>query len=190
MGSNQSFNRFAYVNGTPLSATDPFGLDACFVDGAARPGWDKSKCASAHGDFMASDSTVTVSGTPDEVTLEQAAIGNVLQLVADLGDLGQTQTGGGGAIASRRSTMACAADNADKVSLAGAAHALGVPEGGAAGFVTDALGGNAFSGAVHLVQSFGASGMGGGHSVFYNMGQGVLAGPSQGLLPPGVGPVS
>src|SRR6185437_4325382 len=98
MGSNQSFNRFAYVNGTPLSATDPFGLDACFVDGAARPGWDKSKCASAHGDFMASDSTVTVSGTPDEVTLEQAAIGNVLQLVGDLGDLGQSETGSGGAL--------------------------------------------------------------------------------------------
>src|SRR6185437_13043336 len=57
-------------------------------------------------------------------------------------------------------------------------------------FVADALGGNAFSGAVHLAQSFGSSGMGGGHTVFYNMGQGVLAGPSQGLLPPGVGPVS
>ena len=39
-------------------------------------------------------------------------------------------------------------------------------------------GGNAFSGATDLIQSFG-SGEGGGHSVFYNMGQGVVAGPTQ-----------
>jgi len=46
--------------------------------------------------------------------------------------------------------------------------------------VTNALGGNAFSGLTDLVQSFG-SGEAGGHSVFYNMGQGVAAGPTQGF---------
>jgi hypothetical protein len=42
------------------------------------------------------------------------------------------------------------------------------------------LGGNAFSGATDLIQSIG-SGEAGGHSAFYNMGQGVVAGPTQGF---------
>jgi hypothetical protein len=51
---------------------------------------------------------------------------------------------------------------------------------GVGGFITNALGGNAFSGATDLIPSFG-SGEGGDHSVFYNMGQGVVAGPTQGF---------
>lgn len=39
---------------------------------------------------------------------------------------------------------------------------------------------NAFSGATDLIQSLG-SGEGGGHSVFYNMGQSVVAGPTHGF---------
>jgi hypothetical protein len=53
-------------------------------------------------------------------------------------------------------------------------------KGGVGGFVADAVGGNAFSGATDLIQSF-ATGEGGGHSVFYNMAQGVIAGPTQGF---------
>ncbi len=51
---------------------------------------------------------------------------------------------------------------------------------GVGGFIADAVGGNAFSGATDLVTSI-ATGEGGGHSVFYNMGQGVVAGPTLGF---------
>lgn len=67
-----------------------------------------------------------------------------------------------------------------KYSIAGGLQALGIGKSGVAGFVTNALGGNAFSGATDLIQSF-ATGEGGEHSVFYNMAEGVAAGPSQGF---------
>ena len=51
------------------------------------------------------------------------------------------------------------------------------------GFITNALGGNMFSGVTDLIESF-RNGSAGGHNVFYNMGQGLMAGPLQGV--PGV----
>jgi hypothetical protein len=57
---------------------------------------------------------------------------------------------------------------------------MGIGRSGVGGFITNALGGNTFSGATDLIQSLG-SGEGGGHSVFYNMGQSVVAGPTQGF---------
>jgi len=78
----------------------------------------------------------------------------------------------------KKNPFQCAADNADKVSLAGIAHSLGVPKGGVAGFATDALGGNAFSGLTNLATSF-ANGSGGGHGLGYNMAQSMMAGPTQ-----------
>ena len=74
----------------------------------------------------------------------------------------------------------CASEFAAKYSIAGGLQALGNGRSGVEGFITNALGGNAFSGATDLVQSFG-SGEGGGHSLFYNMGQGLAAGPTQGF---------
>lgn len=74
----------------------------------------------------------------------------------------------------------CASEAASKVSIAGGLQALGIGTKGAAGFITNALGGNAFSGATDLVQSI-ATGEGGGNNVFYNMAQGVVAGPTQGF---------
>lgn len=50
------------------------------------------------------------------------------------------------------------------------------------GFIADALGGNVFSGATDLIHSI-ATGEGGGQNVFYNMGQSVIAGPTQGFGP-------
>ena len=67
-----------------------------------------------------------------------------------------------------------------KVSIAGGLQALGIGTSGVGGFITNALRGNAFSGATDLVQSI-ATGEGGGNSVFYNMAQGVAAGPTQGF---------
>lgn len=57
---------------------------------------------------------------------------------------------------------------------------MGIGTSGVGGFITNAFGGNVFSGATDLIQSFG-SGEGGGHNVFYNMGQGIVAGPTQGF---------
>jgi hypothetical protein len=79
-----------------------------------------------------------------------------------------------------KNVFTCASEFAGKYSIAGGLQALGIGTSGVGGFITNALGGNAFSGATDLIQSLG-SGEGGGHSVFYNMGQGVVAGPTQGF---------
>ncbi len=87
----------------------------------------------------------------------------------------------------KQNIFTCAAGFADKYSIAGGLNALGIGNsGGVGGFITNALGGNAFSGATNLISSF-SSGAAGGHSVFYNMGQSLMAGPLQGI-PGGQGP--
>ncbi len=80
----------------------------------------------------------------------------------------------------KQNIYSCASEFASKYSIAGGLQSLGIGTSGVGGFVTNALGGNAFSGLTDLVQSF-ATGEGGGHSVFYNMGQGIVAGPTQGF---------
>lgn len=57
---------------------------------------------------------------------------------------------------------------------------MGVGESGLAGFVTNAIGGNAFSGATDLMLSL-ITGKGEGYGVYYNMGQGLMAGPTGGF---------
>lgn len=84
--------------------------------------------------------------------------------------------------------LSCASNFASKYSIAGGLQSLGIGTSGAGGFVTNALGGNSVAGVVDLLRSFG-SGVAGGHSVFYNMGQGLMAGPRQGI-PGGSGPWS
>jgi hypothetical protein len=76
--------------------------------------------------------------------------------------------------------FSCASEFASKYSIAGGLQRFGIGTKGVGGFITNALGGNAFSGATDLIQSFG-SGEAGGHNVFYNMAQGVAAGPTQGF---------
>jgi hypothetical protein len=80
----------------------------------------------------------------------------------------------------RPNLLTCASEFASKYSIAGALQRYGIGTSGIGGFITNAFGGNAFSGATDLVQSI-ISGEGGGHNVFYNMGQGVAAGPAQGF---------
>lgn len=78
----------------------------------------------------------------------------------------------------------CAANAASKVSLASSLKALGAGKIPGGSFVADALGGNVFSGATDLVTSIatGQSGEGADtHSVFYSMGQSVVAKPTQGF---------
>jgi hypothetical protein len=79
-----------------------------------------------------------------------------------------------------RNVFTCASEFASKYSVAGALQRFGIGTKGVGGFITNALGGNAFSGATDLIQSFN-NGEGGGHNVFYNMAQGVAAGPTQGF---------
>ena len=76
--------------------------------------------------------------------------------------------------------FSCASEFASKYSPAGALQRFGIGTSGVGGFITNALGGNAFSGLTDLIQSFG-SGAAGGHNVFYNMAQGVAARPTQGF---------
>jgi hypothetical protein len=84
----------------------------------------------------------------------------------------------------KKSVFACAADFGNKYSIAGLLHGLGVPNGGVAGFVTDALGGNAFSGLTNVILS-AKNGSAGGHGFAYNSAQSHLQGPTQGIVPPG-----
>lgn len=74
----------------------------------------------------------------------------------------------------------CGSEAASNVSAAAALHHIPGMGSGVGGFIADAVGGNVFSGATDLVHSF-ATGEGGGHSVFYNMGESIVAGPTQGF---------
>jgi hypothetical protein len=69
----------------------------------------------------------------------------------------------------------CAADFADKVSLANGLKQIGVND-----FAADMIGGNAFSGLTGLVNNV-ATGDQSGHSLGYNAGQVAVAGPTQGF---------
>jgi len=84
----------------------------------------------------------------------------------------------------KKNPFECASNAASKVSLASGLKALGIGSIPGGGFVADALGGNVFSGATDLITSLGTGKSGEGddaHSVFYNMGQSVVAGPTQGF---------
>jgi RHS repeat-associated protein len=164
----QSMNRYVYALNNPLSYYDPLGLDYGFDCG---------------------DNCVGVVGTDDGGD------------VCDADPFGCSTTPGGipipsiplippvdpanpSGVPTKKNVFACASAAANKVSIAGGLHTLGVPTTGAGGFITDALGGNAFSGATDLVQSLATGQSGSGedtHSVFYNMAQGVAAGPTQGF---------
>jgi hypothetical protein len=79
-----------------------------------------------------------------------------------------------------KNAFLCGSEAASKISAAAGLHNIPGMGSGLGGFIADAVGGNAFNGATDLIHSI-ATGAGGGHSVFYNMGQGVVAGPTQGF---------
>ncbi|HEV2201114.1 MAG TPA: RHS repeat-associated core domain-containing protein, partial [Bryobacteraceae bacterium] len=80
----------------------------------------------------------------------------------------------------KKNLLKCASEFASRYSIAGGLQRFGIGTSGVGGFITNALGGNAVSGLSDLGQSI-FTGEGGGHNVFYNMGQGVAAGPTQGF---------
>ncbi|HXH49814.1 MAG TPA: RHS repeat-associated core domain-containing protein, partial [Terriglobia bacterium] len=165
----QSLNRYAYVLNNPVSNTDPQGLSSCGPDSIAT--------------VDTGGVTPVVSVTRWEPCPAPVYEGSVPGLAPVLpgsrdssSDRGEGRTGAN----SKKGTWSCASEFASKYSIAGGLQALGIGKSGVGGFVTNALGGNVFSGATDLIQSF-RSGEAGGHNVFYNMGQGVAAGPSLGF---------
>ena len=180
----QSWNAYAYVLGNPLGSVDPSGMSLCptSTPGSIVCVQNDPTPASGNPDFATS--TLPYSFINDWISFLNYAL---MQLSGGGG-------GGGGAVGNRATVtstplsapsktgnvFSCASEAAANVSIAGALQRFGIGTSGVGGFATNALGGNAFSGLTDLVQSFG-SGEAGGHNVFYNMGQGVAAGPTQGF---------
>ena len=190
-GNPQSWNRYGYGLGDPVNGNDPTGLDStiCPASGETGQCYTVPDGSSYSGN---TDVTVDENGVPIGITnitntesvtvngdsgvsdpnLYNASDPTGMQ-PGDPGQQGEHPGGGGtqsGGAPDKPNVFACASEAAEKVSLAGGLQALGVLRSGLGGFITNAIGGNAFSGATDLISSF-VTGEGGGHSVFYNMGQ-------------------
>lgn len=170
----QSFNRYSYVLNDPLSLTDPPGLDWTYDCGP--------NCVGVVGTDDGDDGCLWCwnpvgVGTVGPQSPPQPPPSYRVTTRYINPNVGATNN---------QNIFTCAANFTDQYSIAGGLRALGIGNSGVGGFITNALGGNAFSGATNLISSFG-SGAAGGHSVFYNMGQSLMAGPLQGI-PGGSGP--
>ncbi|MGH9474010.1 MAG: RHS repeat-associated core domain-containing protein, partial [Terriglobales bacterium] len=185
----QTWNAYAYVANHPLEYTDPLGLNCDPRTGKAIPNT---------GPCLHTSQTITVVGSPWEFAdpvFWQFAVGAEEELGQISGGGGSgagTGTGASGNSGARNgivsnttkitSTLQCAANAADQVSLAGLLGHIPGLKSGIGGFLVRAIGGNTFSGATDLVSSF-VNGQAGGHSVFYNMAMAEAAGPTQGFRP-------
>jgi RHS repeat-associated protein len=168
----QTWNGYSYVRNNPLALVDPSGMDTC-----------------ADGSYA--DVCVTASPLPP-MPLYWYFMNSVPDMYYAWQQSQWSSGGGNTAPQPQKPTQpqqpnqhppnlfSCASEFASEYSLAGAFQRFGIGTSGVSGFVTNALGGNAFSGLTDLIQSFG-SGAAGGHNVFYNMAQGVAAGPTQGF---------
>lgn len=198
----QSLNRYAYLNNRPMGAIDPFGLDYCYYDSIwtcviSNPGGgsgglgynggagDNGSGGGDYGGSFGSNNIVSY----DYYALQDTSHWYALQAFrysAPGANVTADSTVDAANGTESLNPFLCGSENAAKVSLAnGINHIPGATTlnrwtGGASGFVTDAIGGNAFSGATDLIHSL-ATGEGGGHSVFYNMSESVVAGPTQGF---------
>jgi len=184
----QSWNRYIYVLDNPMNLIDPLGLATC-VTTTDDQGNPIITCTMDGGDGGGGGGNgVIPPGQCVPVLLDGVYIGNTCDQSAGAGPHGPRLGGRSSRnpqSLQKQNIFTCASEFGSKYSIAGGLHALGIGTSGIGGFITDALGGNAFSGATDLIASFG-SGEAGGHNVFYNMAQGVVAGPSQGVIPPGV----
>ena len=160
----QSLNLYAYVLNNPLIYNDPTGMDCTYTNADGSQTILRGDCLSDDDDGVYTDCDGCLLNKP---------------ITADLSPGVQMQ-----AVAPEKGNVfTCASEFASKYSIAGGLQALGIGTSGVGGFITNALGGNVFSGATDLVSSF-ATGSGGGHGIAYNMGQGLVAGPTQGFGAP------
>jgi RHS repeat-associated protein len=183
LSNPQSMNRYSYVLNNPMRFVDPKGLDdddlcegitVCFVDA---PGNPVDNGVGGGCPTEACDGT-TVTYTPTEdgyINVTGFTFAGYIPRFAPYNGPYNAPSNEG-----KQNAFQCGAEAAGKISLAGGLSHIPGLKSGVGGFVANAVGGNAFSGLTDLISSFG-SGSGGGHSVFYNMGQGVVAGPTQGF---------
>jgi RHS repeat-associated protein len=186
----QTWNQYAYVLNNPIRYSDPTGTcledeSGNYVDefgsfcdpgpGFTNPGYDDGAIPDTGSglapgpDAPPPDIQIWVTASPDFFDPFDSVFNGVPYFA------------GNPATSQSRSVFACASETASKVSFSGLLHSTGiVGDNTAGGFISDALAGNTFSGITDLVQSMG-TGEAGGHSVFYNMAQGSVAGPSLGL---------
>jgi RHS repeat-associated protein len=184
MTNPQTWNRYAYVGNNPTGAVDPLGL--WLSDVFNRPRWY----------YWTSLSLLSYS-VEEATRFPYIYINPKCECITDMGFIDIFPHASalnmltvptlislppGGGEPKKKNLMTCASEGATKVSLANALHYVPGLKTGVGGFVSDAIGGNAFSGASDLIQSI-ATGEGGGHNVFYNMGLAVVAGPTQGFAP-------
>jgi len=83
----ESWNRFGYVGGNPLEMVDPLGLDQCMDQHGTVVHLEKEKCIGSGDRFMQSNATVSVTDTPDDIALQEAAIAEVIQFATFVADL-------------------------------------------------------------------------------------------------------
>ena len=173
----QSLNRYAYVINNPLVAFDPLGLEANEANS------DQCTTFNSNGDCVVNSGPEDGGSGGGYAGGGDAGGGGY---VGGGGYAGGGGGGGGGGSSSapnngpKKNPFLCGSEAAGKISPAAGLQKLGIGTSGVGGFITNALGGNAFSGATDLLHSF-ATGEGGGHNIFYNMGQGLMAGPTQGF---------
>jgi RHS repeat-associated protein len=197
-GYASDVNSYAYAGDDPVNGSDPSGM----AEGDIPP--DDVQCNNCYFDASTIYSeplpnggirTCDNSGTYGTSDPGNALVGGCFDAYPEnpagafalgSGGGGGDGVGGGGrggaGTQPQRSTLECAAAAASSISAAAALHKFSGLQNGPAAFAADAVGGNVGSSAVDLYQSF-ATGQGGGHSGYYNIGQTALAGPTLGIGP-------
>ena len=151
----QSFNRYSYVRNRPLNFTDPSGAVPC--PAVPVPGVDIffATCVSAVG------GTAVCGPVCGAIAGGAALVGSVLADLFTGGFFAKPAFHGSlkprPNAPSKGNAFTCGAAAAQKVSIGGGLNALGIgAQGGVGGFLTNALGGNVFSGATGLFTGGGS----------------------------------
>lgn len=189
-GNPQSFNRYSYVLNSPLGATDSSGeypilirQDPVDPNTDDRPlfggggGGSDGFCVDLGYEAHNADGSYGVQWVSDLrcFTWSSPSLASFIAPVSTPPVPPKAPPNN-----EKKNPFLCGSEAAGKISLAGGLSHIPGLKSGVGGFIVNAVGGNAFSGATDLIHSV-ATGEGGGHSVFYNMGQSIVAGPTQGF---------
>jgi RHS repeat-associated protein len=154
LNNPQSLNRYAYVNNNPLGFVDPSGKDP-FLTVTVICGGFSGACAGA-GFALGPVGAAVVAAV--------AVAGELASLGYELGWWGGPSFQGSlqprpsvpqtPSAPSNTGLFSCAANFANQYSIAGGLNSLGIGNsGGVGGFLTNALGGNTFSGLTNAVNN-------------------------------------